>query len=317
MGTVGTWDPILRVITRKMLLLLLPVLLLSGPGHGSSLGNSTYIHHVWGDIPLIISVPHGGRAKPDHYPDRHDGCHDTGSCVWPAPSGCNSHKGCEIVTTSDKDTQDLAQDIKDALYDMRGVTPHMVITDLHRIKLDPNRLKGEATGGSSVAEYAYNIYHHYLKASKDAIVAEGPGLLIQLHGQGHHQNSTELGYRITTDNLNAGTGQMKDCSMRALGERTGMSLDELLSGPSSFGALMEQTGFNAVPSDRQPAPHGDKYFDGGHITDYYGSSHGGILDAVQLECPSEVRWEGGPEMRKAFGKAVAEVLLSFLDLYYL
>ena len=57
-----------------------------------------------------------------------------------------------------------------------------------RIKLDPNRERGEATGGLSEQSYDYNIYNHYLQVSKDAIVAEGPGLLIDLHGQGHHQN---------------------------------------------------------------------------------------------------------------------------------
>jgi len=283
----------------------------------SILGNSSYIEHQWGDIPLIISVPHGGYKKPSHYHDRHDGCHDSGSCKWPSPSNCKSHDKCHIVTTQDSKTQELAREIADNIEDMRGVRPHMVITDLHRIKLDPNRLRAEATGGLSEQNYPYDIYNHYIQVSKDAIVAEGPGLLIDLHGQAHHQNSTELGYRISIDDLNHGTGQVKDCSFRALGERTGMDLDELLSGPNSFGALMEQTGFHAVPSPRQPTPNGDKYFDGGHITDYYGSRHGGIMDAVQLECPGEVRTEGGDSMRQAFAKAVAEVLLSFLDMYYI
>ena len=39
---------------------------------------------------------------------------------------------------------------------------------------------------------------------------------------------TELGYRISIDDLNHGTGQVKDCSFRALGERTGMDLDEVI-----------------------------------------------------------------------------------------
>ena len=52
---------------------------------------------------------------------------------------------------------------------------------------------------------------------------------------------------------------------------------------------MEQAGFHAVPSDRQPAPNGDKYFDGGYITEVYGSRNDGIMDAGQLECPSETR----------------------------
>ena len=40
---------------------------------------------------------------------------------------------------------------------------------------------------------------------------------------------TELGYRITSSQLNHGTGQVKDCSMRALGERMGLSFDDVSS----------------------------------------------------------------------------------------
>jgi len=238
--------------------------------------------------------------------------------MWPAPSNCHSHDNCHILTNQDMKTQELAREISDAMYDMRGVRPHMVITDLHRVKIDLNCwTKGEAAGGLGEQSYAYGIYQHYIQASKDAIIAEGPGLLIDLHGQGHHQNSTEIGYRISINDLDHGTGKLKDSSIRALGERTGMELQELLSGPASFGALLEQTGFNAIPSDRQPAPHGDMYFNGGYTTDHYGSRHGGILDAFQLECPSETRWEGGDGMRHAFAKALAQALLSYLDLYYL
>jgi len=254
---------------------------------------------------------------PKNFPDRHDGCKVDGECVWPSPEDCASHDGCHVTTVMDKDSHILAREISDKIFELRGLTPHMVITKLDRIKLDPNRLIGEAACGNSNAEYAYHTYAGYLAAAKETIVAKGPGLLVDIHGQGHHQNSSELGYRIQGSDLDHGTGKMKDCSFRALGEREGLELVELLSGPTSFGALMEETGFKAVPSDRQPSPSGDKYFNGGHITDMYGSRHGGILDAVQIETPSEVRWEEGDEMRKAFAAALAETILSFMDIYYL
>ena len=94
--------------------------------------NSSYIEHQWGDLPLIISVPHGGYQKPDNYHDRQDGCHDSGSCQWPAPPDCQSHDNCQIATTPDMMTQELAREIADAIEDMRGVRPHMVISDLSR-----------------------------------------------------------------------------------------------------------------------------------------------------------------------------------------
>ena len=38
--------------------------------------------------------------------------------------------------------------------------------------------------------------------------------------------STEIGYTISKDDLNHGTGKLKDSSIRALGERTGIDLQE-------------------------------------------------------------------------------------------
>jgi len=54
-------------------------------------------------------------------------------------------------------TQELAREIADAIEDMRGVRPHMVISDLSRIKLDPNRERGEATGGLPEQSYAMTM----------------------------------------------------------------------------------------------------------------------------------------------------------------
>merc|ERR1712080_107180 len=54
-------------------------------------------------------------------------------------------------------------------------------------------------------------------------------------------------------------------SVSSLLARTGLSPEQLLSGPASLGALWEEAGYMAIPSPRQPKPGNDKYYRGGYI----------------------------------------------------
>ena len=86
--------------------------------------------------------------------------------------------------------------------------------------------------------------------------------------------------------------------------------ETLLTGDLSFGAMLEEEGFNADPSPRQPAPGGkifafnvtrksylivtgtDRYLSGGYVTKTYGSRDTmGPFDAIQIETPVEVNDE--------------------------
>merc|ERR1719480_468231 len=69
-------------------------------------------------LPIVISAPHGGMAKPTGMPTRRGGCH--------AP---------------DTNTLELAQDLSDALIACTGGTscPGLVANRIHRSLLDPNR----------------------------------------------------------------------------------------------------------------------------------------------------------------------------------
>ncbi|MGB8168224.1 MAG: hypothetical protein WCF18_12075, partial [Chthoniobacteraceae bacterium] len=68
------------MIRRQLFFLILSGLLLAGrndaaeftPGK-SYFGQDNYIEYIAGDLPLIISSPHGGREKPDEFPDRAKG----------------------------------------------------------------------------------------------------------------------------------------------------------------------------------------------------------------------------------------------------
>ena len=70
-------------------------------------------------------------------------------------------------------------------------------------------------------------------------------------------------------------------------------LNDFLFGKESLGALFEAAGYRAVPSPRQPSPGKDLYFRGGYTAQVHGSRDGGVVDAIQLEFPGEIRIDGG------------------------
>jgi hypothetical protein len=48
---------------------------------------------------------------------------------------------------------------KSAIKEETGKTPHLVVSRLHRSKLDPNRFKDDAAQYHSIAERAYDTFH--------------------------------------------------------------------------------------------------------------------------------------------------------------
>ena len=68
------------------------------------------------------------------------------------------------------------------------------------------------------------------------------------------QNSTELGYVLAKEDLNAKDYDAAKSSIRSLARWTGLSCEELIVGEQSFGGFLEREGYNAVPSPRQKYP---------------------------------------------------------------
>jgi len=139
----------------------------------------------------------------------------------------------------------------------------------------------------------------------------GPGLLIDLHGMTHKQNATELGYLWKIPELNARNYTRKS-SVESLMSRKNYTPEDITYGNVSLGYLFESAGYKAIPSPRQEVPGKDKYYRGGWITQEWGSDEdGGVIDAIQVEVPSEIRYEGGPELTERFAKAFAGILNTF------
>merc|ERR1712106_570204 len=195
------------------------------------------VEYIPGNINLIFTVPHNGNEKSDHMPTRQHGCQDKkGVCKFPGADSCAKSKICKVATLGDAHTQDMARTVFNTFVRNTGKTPHLIINNIHRSKMDPNRVIEDAAQGSDGATEAYNTYHDTIKKAKASLVGK-PGLIIDFHGQGHEKNSTEIGYLIKKADLNSGNIGTGDLGIKSLVARKKAKLTDFIFGKRSLGAL--------------------------------------------------------------------------------
>ena len=259
-------------------------------------GSERYVEYVAGNLPIVLVSPHGGRLRPDNLPDRTSG-----------------------VLDMDANTQELARVIQDELQSRTGRHAHLVVSHLHRRKLDPNRELKEAAQGNARAEQAWHEFHAAIEgALRLAVAAHGFAFLIDVHGHAHPVARLELGYGLGAVQLRQSdeafdSSQLIGVTTIAdLHARLGGSAAALLRGPRSLGDLFAQRGYRAVPSPQEPDPAENPFFSGGYIVHRHAAAPGTTkVDGVQIESP-RVGLRDTEKNRAAFAKAVADVLIVFL-----
>lgn len=265
------------------------------PGQ-SYFGRKQYIEYVAGNLPIILSAPHGGRERPDEIPDRKEG-----------------------TFSYDINTQELARAIAQELNERTGGWPHLVLCRLHRRKVDCNREIEEAAAGHPLAAQAWNEFQSYLDGARAAVEkSHGRGFYIDLHGHGHENQRLELGYlhsaaqlALDDDMLNAAPFS-QESSLRAIAALGKTPYAELLRGPQSFGAMMEKHGYPCSPSPTNPRPM-PPYFRGGYNTARHGRD-AAPLAGLQIESYAPgVR--DTPENRAKFARALADTLETYLSMH--
>jgi len=291
----------------------------------TSAPENKYVEYIQGDVNIIISTPHGGKIgfKNSDIPMRQPGCKDdAGKCQFGEKikgKECTGKDVCSIRTGRDMYSSLIARSVYDKFVAMTGLKPSFVKSELHRRRLDPNREIEEAAQGNEVAIEAYNAFHGSIEHAIQNFDGK-PGFLLDFHGYSDKksQNSTLLGYLIRPQDLNAGTFSKEDTSVRALVERTYLPVEEIIFGEEfSFGSMFEDSGYKALPSPRQHSPDGDKYFNGGYITQTYGSREKGNVDAIQLEFQSWIRgYYASEDEQDKFCEELAKNIYKFYQLYY-
>lgn len=262
-----------------------------------------YVVFEPGNMPLIISVAHGGDERPEQLPDR--------SCYG-------------AVHVKDEFTIELALEIQKEFAKI-GMKPFLVINELHRTKLDANRNRAEASCGDINAIAVWDIFHQQIQESRAQVQSTfEKGLYVDLHGHGNPKQRIELGYLLYEDELALSDEQLNSeplievSSLQNLARTntTGLSHSELIRGEKSLGSLLYASGYASVPSTQDKSPlWSDNYFSGGYNTANYSSYKGGLIDGIQIECNfSDLR---DTELnRRAFAQAFVSSVTAFLEMHY-
>lgn len=258
----------------------------------------SWLQVVKGNMPLVISAPHGGQIKPENIADRECGTKER-----------------------DDNTDHLALEIEKAFeeYDQK---PYLVIAKISRAKIDLNRDLETATCGNPKMAYTWQQYHQNIEtALDDAIRQFGYAMYIDLHGQSHKVRRLELGYSLRPAELKANyeaavfpTPLDTETSIENIRHRNSdLSLKTLLTGEHAFGTLMANAGFPSVPSQQDPYPLADQpYFTGGYNTRRYTSSDYPKVFGMQIES-NFFGVRNSQENQARFSAAFAKVVNDYLQ----
>ena len=235
---------------------LLPLFWLAGAVDASPVSARDLVLIRAGELPVILTAPHGGRA---------------------AVPGCELRTpvGPRFVTGSDFNTDLLVQEIAEEVKRLTGKQPYLVMAKFHRRFIDANRRADEGYG-SPGCKADYDYYHATIRGFVDEVRRKYPrAMLFDVHGQAVYPDSilrgTQDGRTVKTLLAHAGAPG--------------------LTGPDSVFGRFAAMGYGIVPAndtaptDRVEAPD----YGGGYTVILYGSHRADGIDTMQLEFGRNLR----------------------------
>ncbi len=207
-----------------------------------------------GDLPIILTAPHGGSES------------------IPGVSKRLGKGVDKFASVSDVYTDKLAKKLADAIEAKMGNRPYVVIARFHRQYLDANRRARDAYESPEAEEF-YETYHQAISDARSEIIRRwGRGALIDIHGQ-------------AADPKVIFRGTQNGKTTKHLITRYGI---DALQGESSLLGLLAKQGIPVIPAVGS-SEHENPSFDGGYTVITHGSSDGGTVDAIQLELGLSLR----------------------------
>ena len=251
-----------------------------------------YVEMLAGNLPIVITVPHGGSSQPASMPAR-------------TKAACNDPS---FSTGNDSNTYNLGANIAGRIYDATGKWPWVIYNKLHRSRLDSNRDLQQAACGDPEAEAAWYQFHDYIAIARQHVT--GPGWQMDIHGHGNPANlRLELGWLISGYDL-YNPGPFKSASsLYAFAEASPKPFDELLR---ELGTELTNKGYRSLPALQDWATEGEAYYSGGYLTSRYTCLElSDQICGVQLELPGYIR--GTADSRTAYSRVLANVLVPYLQ----
>jgi N-formylglutamate amidohydrolase len=242
-----------------------------------------------GNLPLIITVPHGGSFKYESLPDREDGI-----------LGIDS-KTIEIALQ-------IIQYLKkynSTLEDM-NLSPSYVISLIHRSKIDFNRDEFNAFNqNSNLAKNVYNYYHQKIaQIIQNNLDTFNSSLLIDIHG--FESDKRPEGYRDV--DIVLGSNNLKSI--------LGYSVPKKNWGKNIRGKLVKalnRAGILVAPGHHLRREY---VLTGGYTTSKYGASNIVNSQSIQIEFSDRVRIHN-KTLKDLILKTLAQTLVDDYLLEYL
>ena len=244
----------------------------------SGTDHSDMIVFQQGDLPIVISAPHGGTLKiPGVEPRQGEGLEGGAS-------------GFRVVR--DGGTEELALEVARQVAKRMNGRPSFVISRVHRRYVDFNRPAGIAVE-SPETQVVYDQYHTELDAAVRAVKNRHAfGLLIDIHGQG---SSAKTLFRGTSNGL----------TVTGLKTKAGA---EFVHGEKSLTGLLKQRGWTVHPDPFEGKEQSG--YTGGYIVRTYGSHKPSGIDAIQLELGSGYRKS---DVRERVAKELADSIAKYFE----
>lgn len=279
------------------------------------------VEYIAGDVnsKLILIAPHGGTTRPAFMRTR------TSNYSYGTLPTDPYNNDTSFSDIPDTNTDELAEEIAEEITSQTGVRPHVIINYLHRAKLDGNRRVEVASQGDTYAVNAWNAFHNYIEDAKTAANVNGEVLVLDIHGNAHSPQRTELGYLISknqfTTNYSTLGNLTSGSSIRYMVKPGMVTMTSLIRGNNALGTLlMNYLPFKATPSKTYPEPGNASiftdggYFDGGYNTSRHGSKNGGTISAIQLEFNQDVRLDSST--RPGYAQSIAHAINDYMAVYF-
>jgi hypothetical protein len=293
------------------------------------------VFYLAGNLPIVISVPHGGSLAPPEIPIRACG-----------------------TTANDRLVIELAGELKRSLFKIsRGGYPHIVVNNLDRSLVDQNRNVTEDCNpnptdptasdyqGTLRAKNAWDDFHlRFIAAIAIPSVLEkfGKGFYVDLHGHSSiGYPDIMLGYNLTALDLSNSDATLNDRSQGYIDKSSlrfmyddlqdKTTFANLLRGDKSAGEILRRKLDDRYPNTYSVAPSAElqkpmlmlsgeyniQVFGGvkdGDIDNNYGYDQNKFMSGFQLEVCGDLRDD--ETKRKEFAEILTHSLDEFLGQYY-